>query len=466
MWCKALCQYTLPEKDKRAMKIAAVILAAGQGTRMKSKTPKVLHKIAGKEMIRYSLETVRGICTELPVVVIGHEAGQVREKVGDQAVCVLQEQQLGTGHAVMQAEQYLKGKSDAVLIFYGDMPLLKRETFKSLIKKQTKNSGPVTILTMMAENPRGFGRIVRKADGTVQAIVEEQKATTEQLCIRELNVGVYCVDSKWLWEALHKIKVSPKGEYYLTDLIEIAVSEGKPVQAVELADESEGIGINNRVHLDEANTIMGKRIIERLMLQGVTFINAASIYVEADVKIGRDTKVFPNTILEGKTVIGEDCMIGPNSIIENCRIGDGCKVYYSVMEDAIMEDGAGIGPFGHLRKGAHLGKDVHMGNFGEVKNSYLGPKTRMGHFSYIGDAQIEKNVNIGAGTITCNYDGVNKNKTVIGEDVFIGSDTMLVAPLKIGKRAKTGAGAVVTHDVPADTIVVGVPARELKKTKK
>lgn len=448
------------------MNVAAVILAAGQGTRMKSKTPKVLHKIAGKEMIRYALENVQGICQEPPVVVIGHGAEQVREKVGDQARCVLQEHQLGTGHAVLQAEKILTGTSDLVLIFYADMPLLRRETFRSLVKKQARNSGPVTMLTMTAENPRGFGRIVRKIDGTVQAIVEESKATKEQLLIRELNVGVYCIESKWLWQALHKIKVSPKGEYYLTDLIEIAVSEGKAVQAVELMDESEGIGINNRVHLDEANTIMGKRIVERLMLQGVTFINAASIYVEDEVKIGRDTKIFPNTILEGKTVIGEDCMIGPNSIIENCRIGDGCKVYYSVMEDAIMEDGAGVGPFGHLRKGAHLGKDVHMGNFGEVKNSYLGAKTRMGHFSYIGDAQIDKNVNIGAGTITCNYDGVNKNKTVIGEDVFIGSDTMLVAPLKIGKRAKTGAGAVVTHDVPADTVVVGVPARELKKTKK
>jgi bifunctional UDP-N-acetylglucosamine pyrophosphorylase/glucosamine-1-phosphate N-acetyltransferase len=450
----------------RIMNVSAVILAAGQGTRMKSKTPKVLHKIAGKEMIRYALENVHGICKDLPVVVIGYGADKVREMVGDQANCVLQEQQLGTGHAVQQAEKVLKEKSDLVLIFYADMPLLRKETLKSLVKKQTRNLGPITMLTVKAKDPRGFGRIVRKADSTVQAIVEEAKANTEQLRIRELNVGVYCVESKWLWGALRKIKVSPKGEYYLTDLVEIAISEGKPVQAVELQDESEAIGINNRVHLAEANAIMGKRIIERLMVDGVTFIHPDVTYVEDGVKIGRDTKVFPNTILEGKTVIGEECMIGPNSIIENCKIGNRCKVFNSVMEDAVMEDGASIGPFGHLRKGAHLGKGVHMGNFGEVKNSYLGPETKMGHFSYIGDAQIARNVNIGAGTITCNFDGVNKNKTIIGEDVFIGSDTMLVAPLKIGKRAKTGAGAVVTHDVPADTTVVGVPAKELKKVKK
>lgn len=448
------------------MSVSVLILAAGQGTRMKSKTPKVLHKIAGKEMILYGIENVKGICDGLPVVVIGHGAGQVRETVGERAKFAIQEQQLGTGHAVQQAEKALKGKSDLVLIFYADMPLLRKETFKALIRKQSRNSGPLTLLTINADDPRGFGRIVRREDGAVQAIVEEARADKEQLLISELNAGVYCAQSDWLWGALKKIKVSPKGEFYLTDLVEIAAGEGKRVQTVELADETEGIGINNRVHLAEANAVMGDRIVERLMLEGVTIIDPATTYVEAEVKIGRDTKVFPNTILEGKTEIGEDCKIGPNSIIENCKIGNRCRVFNSILEDAVMEDDANIGPFGHLRKGARLAKGAHMGNFGEMKNSTLGPNSKMGHFSYLGDAQIAKNVNIGAGTITCNFDGVNKNKTVIDEDVFIGSDTMLVAPLKIGKRAKTGAGAVVTHDVPADTVVVGVPARVLKKAKK
>lgn len=448
------------------MTVSALILAAGQGTRMKSKTPKVLHKVAGREMILYALENVKGICEDLPVIVVGHGAEQVRSRVGERARFAVQEKQLGTGHAVKQAETLLKGKSDLVLIFYADMPLLRKETFKALIKKQMRNSGPLTLLTLTAEDPHGFGRIVRQPDGTVRAIVEESAASKVELKIKELNAGVYCVQSEWLWEALNKIQVSAKGEYFLTDLVEIAVKDRQTVQAVVLGDPQEGIGINNRVHLAEAEAIMDRRIIEKLMLDGVTVIDPATTYVETDVKIGRDTKVFPNTILEGNTVIGEDCTIGPNSIIEESKIGDRCRVFNSIMEFAVMEDDANIGPFGHLRKGARLGKGAHMGNFGEMKNSYLGPGSKMGHFSYLGDAQIARNVNIGAGTITCNFDGVNKNKTVIEEDVFIGSDTMLVAPLKIGKRAKTGAGAVVTHDVPADTVVVGVPARELKKAGK
>jgi len=353
-----------------------------------------------------------------------------------------------------------------VLVFYADMPLLQKETFRRLIRMQQRNNGPITMLTVRSDDPRGFGRVIRNPDDTAQAIIEEASATREQLKINELNVGVYCFDSNWLWSALKKIKVSPKGEYYLTDLVGIAAEEGKTIRALELTDRSEAIGINTRVHLAECEAVMRKRINEKLMMAGVTIIDPATTYIEADVKIGRDTKVFPNTIIEGRTVIGGDGRIGPNSIIEDCKIGNCCRVLCSVMESAVMEDGANIGPFGHLRKGAHLGKNVHLGNFGEVKNSFLQEGAKMGHFSYIGDAQIGRNTNIGAGTITCNFDGEHKNKTEIGDDAFIGSDTMLVAPLKIGRGARTGAGAVVTHDIPADTLVVGVPARIHKKLKK
>ncbi|MCE1255654.1 MAG: bifunctional UDP-N-acetylglucosamine diphosphorylase/glucosamine-1-phosphate N-acetyltransferase GlmU, partial [Anaerolineae bacterium] len=301
------------------------------------------------------------------------------------------------------------------------------------------------------------------ADGSVKAIVEEAVANPEQLAIRELNASAYCFRSDWLWQALKRIQVSPKGEYYLTDVVEIAVQDGLKVLAVKTDDPAEAVGINNRVHLAEAEVILRRRINESWMLEGVSMMDPASTYIEAGVQIGRDTIIYPNTHIRGTTVIGESCEIGPNSIIEDCQIGNRVTILAAVMEKARLDDDAEIGPFGHLRKGAHLGAGVHMGNFGEVKNSYLAPGVKMGHFSYIGDAQIGENVNIGAGTITCNYDGVHKNKTVIGNDVFIGSDTMLVAPVSIGDGARTGAGSVVTHDIPAGETVVGVPARPFNK---
>ncbi|RME05886.1 MAG: UDP-N-acetylglucosamine diphosphorylase/glucosamine-1-phosphate N-acetyltransferase, partial [Anaerolineae bacterium] len=300
-------------------------------------------------------------------------------------------------------------------------------------------------------------------DGRVLAIVEEAHATPEQRAIRELNTGVFCFQADWLWDALGKIQPSPKGEYYLTDLVEIAVKEGRSVQALPVEDPVEVIGVNTRLHLAEATAQMQQRINQAWMLAGVTIVDPRSTYIEPDVRIGRDTVLWPGTLLEGDTVIGEGCEIGPHTRIQNAQIGDRCKITFSVIEQAVLEDDVDVGPFGHLRKGAHLARGVHMGNFGEVKNSYLGPGTKMGHFSYIGDATIGEDVNIGAGTITCNYDGERKHPTEIGDQVFIGSDTMLVAPLKIGKGARTGAGSVVTRDVPEDTLVVGVPARAIKK---
>jgi bifunctional UDP-N-acetylglucosamine pyrophosphorylase/glucosamine-1-phosphate N-acetyltransferase len=414
-------------------------------------------------MLSHSLAAVMQASDEPPVVVVGHEAEQVRGAVSAEVRFVIQDQQLGTGHAVMQAESLLKGKTDYVLVTYGDMPLLQASTLQRLVETQKANRGPLTMLTVIAPDPRGFGRVLRKKDGTVAAIVEEYVASPEQLKVNELNVGAYCFKADWLWDALHRIQVSPKGEYYLTDTAELAVRDGLAIQAVVCDDLIETIGINTRVHLAEAESAMRARINRVHMLNGVTLQDPSVTYIEADVEIGRDTVILPNTYIQGTTVIGERNQIGPNSHLVNSKIGNDCKVFMSIMESALLEDDVDIGPFARLRKGAHLAKHVHMGNFGEVKDSYLAEGVKMGHFSYIGNATIGRNTNIGAGTITCNFDGVHKNPTEIGEDVFIGSDSMLVAPVKIGDRAKTGAGAVVTRDVPADMLAVGVPARAIKK---
>ncbi len=462
------------------MKITAIILAAGQGTRMKSDLPKVLHPVCGMPMIAHSLAAVKAASSESPVVIIGYGAEAVSEFLGERARCIVQNPQLGTGHAVLQAESSLRGKTDLVLVTYADMPLLRPETLKQLVETQKANPGPLTMLTVSAADPRGFGRVVRAPDGSVQAIIEEAAATEEQLSIHELNVGAYCFSADWLWEALHKIKVSPrpardsglyagtgtttpKGEYYLTDTVALAVRAGQTVQALVSEDVAETIGINTRLHLAEAEAAMRQRINRAHMLAGVTMVDPASTYIEPGVKIGRDTVIWPNTYLRGKTVIGEGCVIGPNTSAEDTTVGDCCEILAAVLEGAVVEDNVGIGPFAHLRSGAHLCKGVHMGNFGEIKDSTLGPGTKMGHFSYIGNASIGEEVNIGAGTVTCNYDGVHKNQTEIGEGAFIGSDTMLVAPVKIGAHSRTGAGAVVTKDVEPGTLVVGVPARAIRK---
>lgn len=446
------------------MKVTAVLLAAGQGTRMKSDLPKVLHPLCGKPMLWHVLEALKSAATESPVVVVGHGSDAVTKYLGDAADCVLQEPQLGTGHAAMQAEPLLKGKTDMVIVTYADMPLLRGETFRRLVETQRLNPGPFSLLTVIADDPRGFGRIVRKPDGTVAAIVEEYVATPEQQQIKELNVGAYCFNAGWLWDALKRIEKNPKkGEYYLTDIVEIAVRDNLPVQAVLHDDFMETIGINTRLHLSEAEAAMRKRINREHMLNGVSMMNPDVTYIEAGVKIGKDTLIMPNTYIQGKTEIGERNVIGPNTIIRNSKIGNGCKILAADIESAILEDDVDMGPFARLRRGAHLKSHVHMGNFGEIKDSVLAEGVKMGHFSYIGNANIGTNTNIGAGTITCNYDGEKKHPTEIGEDVFIGSDTMLVAPVKLADGARTGAGAIVTKNVPEDTLVVGMPARAIRK---
>ena len=447
------------------VKIATVVLAAGYGTRMKSDLPKMMHPVMGRPMIAWAVNTARAISHVSPVVVVGHKRELIQQLLGDEVGYALQTDLLGTGHAVMQAADLLRGQADAVVVTYGDMPLLRSETLQKLLDlfTQVRNNEQtlpaIAMLTITRDDPQGFGRVVRNAQGEIQAIVEEVDCTPEQKLIRELNPGIYCFDSAWLWQNLDKIPLSAKGEYYLTDMVGIAVAQGRRV--VTMAAPLEDVdGINTRVQLANATAVMRYRILEKHMLAGVTILDPAATYIEETVTIGSDTTILPGTMLQGATVIGRHCQIGPAAQIIDCQIADHCRVVSSLLEQARMDTHSEIGPFGHLRKGAHLGEGVHMGNFGEVKNSYLGPGTKMGHFSYIGDTHIEGNVNIGAGTITCNYDGVKKHKTEIGQGVFLGSDTLLVAPVVIGAGATTGAGSVVTKDVPPGALVYGVPARE------
>ena len=448
------------------MVIDVIILAAGKGVRMKSDLPKPLHKLMGKPIINYVIDAAQGLVDNSPVLVIGHGGDLFKEHLGDQSRYVEQGELLGTGHAVQQTESLLSGKSDLILVVYGDMPLIRTTTLERLIDTQKSHQGPMTLLTLIEENPRGFGRIIRDKKGTIQAIVEEVDADPDQLKITELNAGMYCFRGDWLWKALKEIKVSPKGEYYLTDLIEMAAKEGKQIASVRVDDPEELIGINNRIDLADTSKILRQRINREWMLAGVSILDPESTYIEPDVRIGQDSVILPNTYLQGDSMLGSNCLIGPDTRIFNSNIGDSCEIEYSVVEESKVENGVDIGPFSHLRKGTHLGPGVHVGNFGEIKDSYLGEGTKMGHFSYVGNAEIGKDVNIGAGTITCNYDGEKKHKTTIKDGVFIGSDSMLVAPLEIGEDSVTGAGSVVNKDVPPGTVVVGVPARKISKRKK
>ena len=446
------------------MTVAAVILAAGHGTRMKSKLPKFLHPLAGRPLIEWSLQAVDGLSDLRPVVVVGYTREQVRDLLGERVDYSVQEELLGTGHALMQAKERLYQRADQILVLYSDMPLLRPQTLRKLTQlrsdptQQQRLPTVLSMLTVEREEAQGFGRVVRDENGVVRKIVEEVDCTPEEAAIRELNPGVYCFDAQWLWENLSLLTPSPNGEYYLTDMVGIVADQGGRIETVA-ASPDEAYGINDRSHLAVAARALRQRINEEHMLAGVTLFDPASTYIDACVTIGQDSVIYPGTHLQGRTTIGADCQIGPGSRIIDSSIGDACRVEYSVIEQARMERGSGIGPFGHLRPGAHLGEDVHMGNFGEVKNSYLGPGVKMGHFSYIGDATVGENVNVGAGAITCNFDGVSKNATILGDDVFLGSDTLLVAPVTLGARARTGAGSVVTRDVEEDALVYGVPAR-------
>lgn len=443
----------------------AIVLAAGKGTRMKSKRPKVLHEVCGKPMAAHVLDAAIKARASRTVVVIGYGAKEVRAALGPSHAYMEQSEQKGTGHAVLAAEGAIAPvyPEEGILVLNGDVPLLRPETLAQLMERHEQSGAAMTFLTAQQSDSEGLGRVVRDASRKATGIVEWAQATVDQRSQTEINVGAYCFDAAWLYKALGGIKPSKSGEIYLTDMVEKTAAAGLKVETLELKDASEALGVDNRVRLAQADSIMRQRIRERWMMDGVTLVSPESILIDADVEIGQDTIIHPNSMIKGKTKVGEDCVIGPSSVIEDSMIGDRCRVLASFLEGATVEDHVDIGPFSHLRPGAYLERDVHIGNYVEVKNSRLGRDTKSGHFSYIGDATIGKNVNIGAGTITVNFDGVNKLPTRIGDDVFIGSDTMLVAPISVGARSKTGAGAVVIRDVPPDTVVVGVPAKPLLK---
>ena len=444
--------------------LAAVVLAAGKGKRMNSKLPKVLHRICGKPMVAHVVAAAKAAGVKSLVVVIGHGAQQVRDSLGKDVEFVVQKDQLGSGHALLQARKLLEGKASSILVLNGDVPLVTPATLTSLASLQAEKSAPIAFLTSSHGPVSGLGRVFRDPKGDVQDIIEEADLPEGLGLLKEINVGNYCFDAAWLWPALAQVPKSRSGEFYLTSLIGMAYKERRPAITAPVADAAEALGVDTRQRLAEAEAAMRRRIRDRWMSSGVTLVDPATVYIDADASIGRDTTIQPNSYILGNTSIGRDCVIGPGAMLAEASIGDRCAVVASSIESSTLEADISVGPFSRVRGGAHLERGVHLGNYVEVKKSRLGKGTKSHHVSYLGDATVGKNVNIGAGSITCNYDGVNKLPTVIEDDVFVGCDTMLVAPVRLGKGSKTGAGAVVTKNVPPRVTVVGVPARPLVKS--
>jgi bifunctional UDP-N-acetylglucosamine pyrophosphorylase/glucosamine-1-phosphate N-acetyltransferase len=457
---------------------ATVVLAAGKGTRMRSELPKVLHQVAGLPLLAHVLKAIADIpaalaglpsaCTgHRPVIVVGYGSEQIAASFGERCHYARQSEQLGTGHAVLMAQaevDALKPRPDIVLVCYGDTPLVTGEVLARLLAEHCARRATITFLTGMARLPSDYGRVVRDAEGRVREIVEVRRASEEQQRIREVNSGVYCFQRAWLWPALSDLPCNPSGEYYLTDLVGIASRQEQAIVATVSGSLEETVGVNDRVQLAGVERLLRQRILERHMYAGVTIVDPATTYIGAEAQIGCDTIILPGTMIGGATHIGASCRIGPGTTIENSTIGNNCIIRQSALEATIVEENVHIGPFSHCRPGAYLARNVQLGNFAEVKNACIGPDTAIHHVSYLGDATVGAGVNIGAGTITCNYDGVRKNRTIVGDGAFIGSDTMLVAPVTIGEDAITGAGSVVRHDVPPGAVVAGVPARFLRSS--
>ncbi|MCL6473147.1 MAG: bifunctional UDP-N-acetylglucosamine diphosphorylase/glucosamine-1-phosphate N-acetyltransferase GlmU [Firmicutes bacterium] len=438
------------------MRLAIIVLAAGEGTRMKSSHPKVLHAICGEPMIHSVLDSAEKLGPERTIVIVGHLHKMVREALsGVNVEFVHQSERLGTGHAVAQVEQVLEGFDGVVIVLSGDTPLIRAQTLEKLLEMHLSSGAAATIITSQMDNPSGYGRIVRSPEGTVLSIIEEKDATDEERAITEVNTGTYCFNKEKLFSALKRVKSDNKqGEFYLTDVIGILRDQGEKVMASRIDDPSEVMGVNNRAQLAEAEKEMRRRINEELMLSGVTIIDPDTTYISAKVEIGKDTIIHPMTFISGKTKIGEGCNIGPMSRLIDCKIGNNVLIENSVVRQSIIEDGASIGPFSHIRPETLVRAGAKIGGFVEVKKSEIGRGSKVPHLSYLGDTEVGDCVNIGAGTITCNYDGTDKHKTVIEDEAFIGSDTMLVAPVKVGKGSYTGAGSVITKDVPADSLAV------------
>jgi bifunctional UDP-N-acetylglucosamine pyrophosphorylase/glucosamine-1-phosphate N-acetyltransferase len=437
-------------------KLTAVILAAGESTRMKSRRPKVLHTLCGRPLIDYPVAAARALGARL-VVVVGRGADEVKAAVGRDADVSFVEQmeRRGTGHAVRQAEQACGDDADVILVLPGDMPLLSEATLRHLVEHHRETKAGVTLLTVTAADPTGYGRVIRE-HGKPVAIVEHRDATPAQRAIAEIGTSTYCFDARHLWPALARVTArNQQGEYYLTDVIDVLKRDGHTIEAVVGDDPREGFGVNDRRQLAELAAVMRRRILDRLMEDGVTVLDPATTYVDDTVKIGADTVLYPGVILEGGTSIGAECVVGPGCHVSRSRIGDRVTLKpYCVLADAIVEEGAALGPFCHLRPASHVGSNAKIGNFVELKKSRIGRGAKVPHLSYVGDATLGAEVNFGAGAITCNYDGAKKSETIIGEGAFIGTNASLVAPITIGDGAYVGAGSVITKDVPPGALAV------------
>lgn len=438
------------------MKKYVVVLAAGKGTRMKSKLYKVLHKVCGKMMVEHVVDAARGVDPEEIITVVGTGAGEVEKVLTGKSDFAFQEKQLGTGDAVLTAKEKLADKDGATLVVTGDTPLFTTNTFKDLFAYHAEKGNAATVLTAEAPNPFGYGRIIRDDQGNVLRIVEQKDGKPEELKVKEINTGVFCFDNKKLFEALkHVDNNNAQGEYYLTDVLEILRNEGERVGAYKMHDFSESLGVNDRIALAQATKIMQKRINEAHMRNGVSFIDPATAYIDSDVKIGNDTVIEGNVVIKGNTEIGSDCLITNGSRIVDSKIGNGVTITSSTLQEAEMDDNTDIGPNSHLRPKAVVRQGAHIGNFVEVKNAEIGENTKVGHLTYVGDATLGKDINIGCGTIFSNYDGVKKFHTNVGDHAFIGAGSTLIAPINVADHAFIAADTTVTKDVGKYEMAIG-----------
>lgn len=460
-----------PSNPQSGRRCAAVVLAAGQGTRMRSRLAKLLHPVAGRPMIDNVLQAARGCDPAQMVVVVGHNADQLRRHLGEREdiAFAVQEQQRGTGHAVGAALPAIAPDCDDVVVLFADHPLSTREMVAALLTEHRRSGAMVTMGSCIHPTGGLHGRLTRDEAGRAVRITEARDIVSEEPGPKEINTGIHCFDRAWLAAALPRLTRQANGEYYLTELIEMAAREGDPdgdapwPVAVAPVDVEAAMGVNTRAELAEAERLARRRIAGHHMQNGVTILDPASTFIDDDVAIGQDTVIYPFTLLLGRTVIGEDCAIGPGARIRDSVVRDGARVLDSTVEEAEIGPGTDVGPYSHLRPGARLAGGVHVGNFVEIKNSALGSGTAVGHVSYLGDATIGEGVNIGAGAITANYDGRVKHRTIVGDGAFIGVNTILRAPVEVGPGASTGGGAFVNRDVPAGETVVGVPARPLAR---
>lgn len=441
----------------------SVILAAGMGTRMKSKMPKVLHKVCGKPLSKWVIDASEAAGADKVCAVVGHKAETVKEVLGDVCEFALQAEQKGTGHAVMQAIDVIKNSKGEVVILNGDTPLITAETINKAIEYHKNNGNQATVITAILDDATGYGRIVRDNDGSVLKIVEQKDASKEEKKINEVNSGMYVFDAQSLVYALDKITPNnAQGEYYLTDTLEILLSAGKKIGGYAISDNDEIRGINDRVQLNEAEKIMQKRINEYHMRNGVTMRNPESIYIEDGVEIGNDTEICQNVTIKSGTKIGSDCVIGSGSMLDRAVIHDGVDVLSSVILESEVDEGTHVGPFAYIRPNCHVGKEVKVGDFVELKNSNIDDGTKISHLTYIGDSDVGKRVNFGCGTVTCNYDGKKKYRTTIGDDCFVGCNTNFVSPINVGDGVYIAAGSTITEDIPENSLSIA-RARQVNK---